>query len=97
MSTIAVTPVKLPAKMPEEVLDYTLDFTKWLDAGDTISTATASLGAGDAAIGTVTKTNTTATFWLSGGTSGHAIEVLVKAVTAGGRTYVAPCTMTIGS
>ena len=87
--------MKLPSKLPDEVLDYTLDFTKWLDVGDTITSATGRIEAGDVVLGTVSRTGTTVTFWLSGGTSGRTCEVIIDAVTTGGRTYAVPCTIVI--
>jgi len=82
--------MKLPNKLHDENLDYRFDFARRMDAGDTIISASASLATGDVVIGAVGHTDTAVTFWLSGGTSGTVCEVLVEAVTTGGRTFAEP-------
>ena len=75
-----------PAKDPNEVLDYQIDWTKRLD-GDTISTSTYSVAVGTAVVDSSSKTTTTSTVWLSGGTLDETCEILNRVVTAGGRTF----------
>jgi hypothetical protein len=71
-------------KDSHEVLDYRVDWSEWLDA-DTISTSTWHVPDGitqDAE----NETTTTATIWLSGGTTGENYNVTNHITTAGGRT-----------
>ena len=71
-------------KDPDAVLDYVIDWSAWLGV-DTISTSTWTVAAGITKV-VDTKTTTTATIWLSGGTAGTSYTVADKIVTAGGRT-----------
>ena len=84
---------KVYIKDPDAVLDYGIDWNKnnWLGS-DTISTSTWTLETGISKVAD-SKTNTTTTIWLSGGTVGESYAVENKIVTAGGRTE--PCTLTI--
>ena len=66
------------------ILDYQVDWTTWL-AGDTISTATFTVGAG-LTKASQSNTTATATVWLSGGTLGETYLVSHTITTAGGRT-----------
>lgn len=89
-------PVQVFTKDPNAVLDYKIDWASggandgsstdrgWLQS-DTISTSTWIVPTGIAKT-TDTKTTTTTTIWLSGGTAGTAYEVTNRIVTAGGRT-----------
>jgi hypothetical protein len=73
-----------PDKDPDEVLDYQLNWAARLGA-DTISTSTWTVPEGitqDSA----SRTDTTTTLWLSGGTSGQTYALLNRIVTVGGRT-----------
>ena len=70
-------------KDPQATLDYKLDWTPWL-AGDTITAHTVTVDSG------VTKTSdahtdTSVTFWLSGGTVAATYSVTVHITTAQGR------------
>lgn len=71
-------------KDPEALLDYQVDWAAWLGA-DTIDTSVWSVPTGLTAE-TDSKTNTTATIWLSGGTSGQTYRVTNQIETVGGRT-----------
>ena len=78
-------------KDPNSVLDFVIDWSAWLGS-DTISTSTWTVT--DGITKTVdTKTTTTTTIWLSGGTLNAEYECLCRIVTAGGRTE--DCTITI--
>ena len=71
-------------KDPDAVLDYVVDWSTWL-GDDAIATSTWTVPAG------ITKdsssnTTTTATVWLSGGTTGAEYTLINRIVTAGGRT-----------
>lgn len=81
---------KWDPKDPDEVKDYTYDWEDILD-GDTISTSTWSIASGGSALvidtPAATNTNSTATFWASGGTIGVTYQILNRITTAGGRTY----------
>ena len=73
-------------KDPQAVLDYTQDWTKWL-AGDTIASATASIGTQTSiAVDSTTHTASTVTAWVSGGVVGARYYVTVTVVTVGRRT-----------
>lgn len=70
-------------KDPDAVLDYQHDWSTWLGA-DTISTSTWT--ASGLTVDSDSNTTTTATVWLSGGTTGQVVTVTNRVVTAGGRT-----------
>jgi hypothetical protein len=71
-------------KDPHAVLDYTIDWTHWL-AGDTIATSEWILPV-DLTLTAHTKTITSTTAWLSGGTAGESYTVTNRITTGGGRT-----------
>lgn len=70
-------------KDPDAVLDYMVDWSDWLDS-DTISTSTWTVTTGITE-DSDTKSDTTTTIWLSGGTVGTEYELVNRIVTAGGR------------
>jgi hypothetical protein len=71
-------------KDPNAVLDYTIDWTRWL-AGDQIATSEwlVPLGLTKTAD---SKTASSATVWLSGGTAGQSYTVTNRVTTSAGRT-----------
>jgi hypothetical protein len=71
-------------KDPHAILDYTIDWTRWL-AGDTIATSEWLVAAGLTKVAD-SKTVSSATVWLSGGTAGQSYTVTNRIVTNGGRT-----------
>lgn len=71
-------------KDPQAVLDYTLDWTRWL-AGDQVATSEWLLPTGLTKMAD-TKTASSATVWLSGGTAGQSYTVTNRITTTGGRT-----------
>ncbi|MCJ7440416.1 MAG: hypothetical protein MUO25_02375 [Thermoanaerobaculaceae bacterium] len=71
-------------KDPNAVLDYSIDWSHYLGT-DTIATATWTVQAGLTKV-TESKTTTTATVWLSGGTAGTDYPVICRITTVGGRT-----------
>jgi hypothetical protein len=71
-------------KDPNAVLDYTLDWARWL-AGDQIATSEWLVLAGLTKVAD-TKTASSATVWLSGGTAGQSYTVTNRITTSGGRT-----------
>jgi hypothetical protein len=71
-------------KDPDAVLDYQFDWSDWLGS-DTVSTSTWTVPTGITKV-TDTKTTTTTTIWLSGGTAGNEYTITNRIVTAGGRT-----------
>lgn len=78
-------------KRPAEVKDYTVDWTRHLlvagaDVGDTVSTSTWTVETG-LVKDSDSKTSSTTTAWLSGGTEGVHYTVTNRVVTAQGRTY----------
>jgi hypothetical protein len=73
-----------PDKDPDAVLDYTIDWGGWLGT-DTIATSEWIVPEGIMA-GDMSKTGTTATIWLSGGTAGQTYTIHNRITTIGGRT-----------
>ena len=71
-------------KDPDAVLDFTVDWSDWLDS-DTIASVTWVVPTGITK-DSDTKTTTTATIWLSGGTVGTNYSIVCRITTAGGRT-----------
>jgi len=70
-------------KDPNAVLDYGFDWTAWLD-GDTISASSWAVSTGITK-DSDSKTTTTTTIWLSGGTNGRNYEATNSIQTAAGR------------
>ena len=82
-----------PFKDPNEVLDYVVDWSERL-SGDTIANSSWTMPPG------ITKdsdsrTTTTTTIWLSGGTIGESYSMVCRIVTAGGRTMDQTCKIKI--
>jgi len=71
-------------KDPNAVLDYSIDWTRWL-AGDQIATSVWLVATGLTKVAD-SKTASSATVWLSGGTAGQSYTVTNRITTAGGRT-----------
>ncbi len=71
-------------KDPNAVLDYTIDWTRWL-AGDQIAASEWIVASGLTKMAD-SKTATSATVWLSGGTAGQSYIVTNRITTAAGRT-----------
>lgn len=71
-------------KDPNAVLDYTIDWTRWL-AGDQVATSEWLVPTGLTKMAD-TKTASSATVWLSGGTAGLSYQVTNCITTTGGRT-----------
>lgn len=74
-----------PAKDPNENLDFS--WTVPIDGTDTIDTFTASKTSGSVTKGTVSKTDSVGTVWISGGTADEKAYFSLTAVTADGRTF----------
>jgi hypothetical protein len=72
------------AKDPNAVLDYSIDWTRWL-AGDQIAASEWIIPSGITKAAD-SKTATSATAWLSGGTAGQSYIVTNRITTAAGRT-----------
>jgi hypothetical protein len=71
-------------KDPNAVLDYTIDWTRWL-AGDQIAASEWLVPTGITKVAD-SKTASSATVWLSGGTAGQSYTVTNRITTTGGRT-----------
>jgi fructosamine-3-kinase len=71
-------------KDPNAVLDYSIDWTRWL-AGDQIAASEWIVASGLTKMAD-SKTSTSATVWLSGGTAGQSYIVTNRITTAAGRT-----------
>lgn len=85
--------LNVPDKDPDEVLDYRIDWSGRLD-GDTISASTWVVPIGitqDSA----SNTTTSATIWLSGGTSGEQYTLTNRVTTNGGRTLEQKITLRV--
>ena len=83
-----VTPVQRIKKAPGEKLDYGFDWQggapgPWLDTGDTISESTWTVPTGITEVAS-SKTTTTTTIRLSGGTAGETYEIENKITTSSG-------------
>ena len=72
-------------KDPQSALDYGFDWSDWLDTGDTVSTSTWKVPAG-ITNHSESRTTTTTTVWLSGGTVGATYKITNRVVTVDGRT-----------
>lgn len=75
-------------KDPDDVKDYSLSWAAELAANsDTINTSTWTVEVGSGlTINSTSKSDTTTTLWLSGGTANVTYELLNRITTAGGRT-----------
>ena len=82
-------------KDPQAVLDYTIDWAKWLAAGETISTS--SWDVSGVTKDSDSKTDTTATVWLSGGTAGETATAINHIVTSAGRADDRTIALTVES
>jgi hypothetical protein len=83
---MADNPIATFEKDPNAVLDYVIDWgDEWLEAGDEISTSAWTIPTGITK-DSDTKTTTTTTIWLSGGTDGVSYDIVNRIVTTGGRT-----------
>ena len=71
-------------KDPNAVLDYSIDWTRWL-AGDQIATSQWIVPSGLTKMAD-SKTASSATVWLSGGSVGQSYTVTNRITTAAGRT-----------
>lgn len=73
-----------PDKDPDEVLDYQINWSARL-AGDTIVTSD-WIVPDTITQDSASKTSSTTTIWLSGGTLNERVELTNRITTAGGRT-----------
>lgn len=71
-------------KDPDATLDWVFDWAAWLRSGETISTSTFTVSPG-ITLGTTSNTVSTATAWLSGGSSGEPYILSNKITTNQGR------------
>ena len=78
--------IKRMTKDPEGKMDYIVDWAAWLN-GDTISTSSWTVPSGitKSSDPAASKTDTTATVWLEGGTVGADYDIINSIVTAAGR------------
>lgn len=83
-----------PYKDPDATLDYQWDWTAWVADNETIDTVTWIVPTGITQ-GDTTKTDTTATIWLSGGTLGESYDITCRITTNQGRTDDRTETITI--
>jgi hypothetical protein len=71
-------------KDPDAVLDYQVDWTTWLATGETITASSWTLATGIVQ-DSESHDGTTATIWLSGGTTGQRYLATNHVVTSQGR------------
>lgn len=88
-----------PAKDPNEVLDYAFDWSPRNLDGDTISSFVATVEEGTVVVddSLFSPDSLTTVTWLSGGTEGEACKVLLRIMTAMGRTLDETITIKIKS
>ena len=80
------TKIQTFRKDPHAVLDYVIDWGEnYLGSGETISSATWKVDTGITEDSN-SKTDTTTTIWLSGGTAGESYSIACKIVTSESRT-----------
>ena len=80
------TKIQTFRKDPNAVLDYVLDWGEnYLATGETISSVVWTVATGITE-GVTSKTDTTTTIWLSGGTAGESYSIACKIVTSQSRT-----------
>jgi hypothetical protein len=72
-------------KDPDAVLDYTYDWTRWLQAGETISSHSIIVPTG-ITLGSSATGDGLVTAWLSGGVNGTIYMVTCRITTNQGRT-----------
>lgn len=83
-----------PGKDPDEVLDYTINWSRRLPAGDTIAASSWIFPTG-LTMNSAAYTNTSATVWISGGTTGTTYKVTNRVTTTVGRTMDQTVSLTI--
>jgi hypothetical protein len=71
-------------KNPGALLDYKVDWASWLATGETITTSEWEVPAG-LTLSASSKTDTTATAWIEGGTANKAYRVTNTISTSGSR------------
>lgn len=77
--------IKKLQKHPSGTLDYRVDWSKWLDPGDTIASATWTVPTGLTQPFPASSTTTEATVWLAGGADGSDYEIECSITTAQNR------------
>lgn len=90
-----MTTIAQYSKLSSEVLDYVIDWSSALSS-ETISTSTWAAAPSDITISTSSNTTTTATVWLSGGTSGLTYTLTNTITTSSNRTLARTITVYVG-
>lgn len=72
-------------KDPDAVLDWSFDWSRWLDAGETITLATVA-ATGSVVVDSTVTASPIVTAWVSGGTAGDTDSVTCQITTSDGRT-----------
>lgn len=73
-------------KQENDVLDYTVDLAKWIVAGDTVTSSTASVSPSDLTISVTNSATSSPKVWVSGGTNGSSYQITLTVDTNVGRT-----------
>lgn len=74
------------SKRPGDRLDFAVDFFRWLQDGDRIVSASATLDGSTATIDDTQHSDTAVKVWILGGTIGETAAVGVTITTEQGRT-----------
>jgi len=74
------------SQQPLDVLDYGVDLTKWLNAGDSVTSATATSTPSGLTTFVTQETTSEPKVWVSGGVNGSVYKITMGIVTLGGRT-----------
>lgn len=72
-------------KREADRLDFAIDFRRWLDEGDRIVDATATIAGGSATVDQAEFSETEVRVWVSGGMRGETSTVTATITTDGGR------------
>lgn len=72
---------QLQQKAPGDRLDYVVDFERWMETGDRITEAVASIEGGTAIIDETLHDDTAIRVWITGGAHGENNHVTVTATT----------------
>lgn len=86
---------------PQAELDYSISWLDWLASGETISTSSWAAEVGITIMSDAghlpSKTDTTTTVWLTGGTIGARYNVINTITTSAGRKEERTITMMVGN
>ncbi len=79
---------------PGDELDYEVSLERWLDDGDTVSSATA-VAVGNSTVSAVSNDTDSVQFRVSGGADGDTTTITVTATMSSGQVKTVPIDITI--